>query len=130
TIGAAPMVELGLKRLLVDSGIDLQRDKVSIVPIPGSANRGVSFGVNAAKALEQGSIDGFWANGMGAEVAVRRGVGKVVLDPRRGDGPKPAFHYTAPVLVTTAAMADQKPEVAEAATRAIVQAQNALKQDV
>ena len=44
--------------------------------------------MTAAKALEERKIDGFWANGMGAEVAVRRGVGTVVLDVRRGDGPK------------------------------------------
>ena len=44
--------------------------------------------MTAAKALEDRKIDGFWANGMGAEVAVRRGVGTVVLDVRRGDGPK------------------------------------------
>jgi len=34
---------------------------------------------------------------MGTEVAVRRGVGTVVLDVRRGDGPKPCFNYLAAV---------------------------------
>ena len=48
---------------------------------------GVSFGVTAAQALADGRLDGFWANGMGAEVAVRRGVGTIVLDMRRGEGP-------------------------------------------
>ncbi len=31
-IGAAPLVDLGLKRMLVESGIDEERDKVKIVP--------------------------------------------------------------------------------------------------
>jgi hypothetical protein len=33
----------------------------------------VNFGLTAAGALKDRQIDGFWANGMGAEVAVRRG---------------------------------------------------------
>jgi ABC-type nitrate/sulfonate/bicarbonate transport system substrate-binding protein len=98
--------------------------------VPGSTGAGVSFGVNAAKALEEGKIDGFWANGMGAEVAVRRGIGTVVLDVRRGDGPKHAFGYTFPALVTTAKLVDRAPEQAAAAVRAIVNAQAALKADV
>lgn len=129
-IGAAPMVELGLKRLLADSGIDLERDHVKIAPIPGSTGAGVSFGVNAAKALEDGVIDGFWANGMGAEIAVRRGIGTIVLDVRRGDGPNTAFHYTMPALVTTARLIDHQPEIAAAAIREIVKTQKALKANI
>src|ERR1017187_8391828 len=34
----------------------------------------------AVKALEEREIDGFWADGMGAEEAARRGIGTVVLD--------------------------------------------------
>ena len=82
SIGAAPWVEMGLRRLLIAAGIDLQRDRVKIAPVPGAVGAGVNFGLTAAKALEEGKIDGFWANGMGAEVAVRRGVGMVVLDVR------------------------------------------------
>lgn len=129
-IGAAPMVDLGIRRILADSGIDLNRDGVTVMPIPGSAGAGVSFGVNAAKALEDGVIDGFWANGMGAEVAVKRGIGTVVLDARRGDGPKGTFDHTMPVLVTTAETVEHKPEMAAAAVRAIVNTQKALKQNV
>ena len=129
-IGAAPMVDTGIIRILHDSGIDLVRDNVTVMPIPGSTGQGVSFGVNAAKALEQNLIDGFWANGMGAEVAVKRGVGKVVIDARRGDGPSQAFHYTMPVLVTTADLVERKPAQAEAAVRAIIAAQKLLKKDV
>jgi ABC-type nitrate/sulfonate/bicarbonate transport system substrate-binding protein len=90
----------------------------------------VSFGVNAAKALEERKIDGFWANGMGAEVAVRRGIGTIVLDVRRGDGPKAAFGYTFPALVTTAALVERAPEQAAGALRALVKTQAALKQNI
>jgi len=62
--------------------------------VPGAQGAGVNFGVTAAQALAERKIDGFWANGMGAEVAVRRGVGSIVLDVRRGDGPKTCFNYT------------------------------------
>src|SRR5215472_47677 len=89
SIGAAPWVEMGLRRLLIEAGIDPARDRVAIAPVPGAAEAGVNFGVTAARALEAGKIDGFWANGMGAEVAVRRGIGTIVLDVRRGDGPRP-----------------------------------------
>ena len=129
-IGAAPMVDLGLRRLLKDAGIDLERDRVTIAPVPGALSPGVNFGVNAAQALADGKIDGFWANGMGAEVAVRRGVGTVVLDVRRGDGPKAAFHYTFPALVTTDDLIARAPQQAAAAVRAIVKTQDALKQNV
>ena len=38
---------------------------------------------------------------MGTEVAVRRGVGTVVLDVRRGDGPKACFNYTMASVAAT-----------------------------
>jgi ABC-type nitrate/sulfonate/bicarbonate transport system substrate-binding protein len=89
----------------------------------------VSFGVSAAGCLEEGKLDGFWANGMGAEIAVRRGVGRVLLDVRRGDGPPAARHYTFPALVATEGKIEQEPEVVAAAVRAVVKAQTALGQD-
>jgi ABC-type nitrate/sulfonate/bicarbonate transport system substrate-binding protein len=131
SIGAAPWVEMGLRRLLTEAGIDLERDGVRIAPVPGASGAGViNFGLTAAKALEEGLIDGFWANGMGTEVAVRRGVGTVVLDVRRGDGPKPCFDYTMSVLATTDSLIDRSSETAAAAIRAIVKTQAALKDDV
>jgi ABC-type nitrate/sulfonate/bicarbonate transport system substrate-binding protein len=130
SIGAAPWVEMGLRRLLIEAGIDLDRDNVKIAPVPGAAGAGVNFGVTAARALEERKIDGFWANGMGAEVAVRRGVGTVVLDVRRGDGPKPCFEYTMASIATTDRLIERSPETAAAAVRAIVKAHAALKQDV
>ena len=128
-IGAAPWVEYGLRRLLKEAGIDPEADGVDIRPIPGAAEPGVSFGVTAARALEDGKLDGFWANGMGAEIAVTRGVGTVVIDVRRGDGPARAFNYTQPVLVATDRTIAERPETAAAAVRAIVATQNRLKAD-
>jgi ABC-type nitrate/sulfonate/bicarbonate transport system substrate-binding protein len=132
TIGAAPWVEMGLRRLLIEAGIDPQRDGVTIAPVPGAAPDGgvVNFGLTAAKALEAGLVDGFWANGMGAEMAVRRGIGTIVLDVRRGDGPKPCFNYTMSALATTDRLIRDAPDVAAAAVRALVKTQMALKADV
>src|SRR5947208_4045440 len=129
-IRAAPWVEMGLRRLLIEAGIDLERDAVTIAPVPGASGTTVNFGLTAAKALEEGKIDGFWANGMGTEVAVRRGVGTVVLDIRRGDGPKPCFNYTMASIATAERLIKSSPEVAAAAVRAIRKTHAALKQDV
>ena len=129
-IGAAPMVEQGLRGLLADAGIDIERDKVTIMPVPGSSDAGASFGLQAAKALEAGLIDGFWANGLGAECAVRSGAGTVVLDVRRGDGPVRARNYTFPALITSDRLIAEHPDAVAAATRAIVAVQRALKDDV
>jgi len=129
-IGAAPWVDIGLRRLLVEAGIDLERDRVNIAPVPGAVGSGVNFGVTAARALENRKIDGFWANGMGTEVAVRRGVGTVVLDVRRGDGPKPCFNYTMASIATTDALIARSPQTAAAAVRAMVKTHTALMADV
>ena len=128
-IGAAPWVDLGLRALLKEDGIDPDTD-VNIAPIPGTVAPGVSFGVTAAAALEDGKIDAFWANGMGAEVAVTKGVGKIVLDPRRGVGPAASFNFTQPVFATTQTMIDEQPDTVAAAVRAIVNVQKAMKRDV
>ena len=128
-IGAAPWVDFGLRRLLIEAGIDLERDKVTIAPVPGAQGAGINFGVTAARALEERKIDGFWANGMGTEVAVRRGAGTVVLDVRRGDGPKPCFNYTMASIATTEQLINRSPDAAAAAVRAIVNTHAALKTD-
>ena len=129
-IGAAPLVDLGLKRLLVASGLDEARDKIQIVPVPGTfLGEKKSFGVAAAKALEAGLIDGFWANGMGAEVAVRAGTGTIVIDARRGDAPQ-ALNYTTSALITSDRMIADHPDAVAAAVRALVKTQAALKADV
>ena len=128
-IGAAPWVEMGLRRLLAEAGIDPVRDEVTIAPVPGVTGNIPNFGVSAAKALEERKIDGFWANGMGTEVAVKRGVGTIVLDVRRGDGPKAAFNYTMSSLAAADRLIEARPEAAAAAVRALVKTQRALKAD-
>ncbi|WP_326834372.1 ABC transporter substrate-binding protein [Amycolatopsis rhabdoformis] len=125
-IGAAPGPDLGLHRLLEAEGVDLKGAGVTIAPVAGVAGD-VSFGVTAAKALEEGRIDGFWANGMGTEVAVQRGVGKVVLDARR-DGSAHSL-YTFPALMTTDRTASERPEEAAAVTRGVLRAQRELRRD-
>ena len=124
-IGAAPFVELGLRRMLIEWGIDIKSDGVQIAPVPGTGP-GVSFGIQAAKSLAENQIDGFWANGMGAETAIREGVGKLVVDIRRGDEPKKAFNYTQPALITTDKLIEREPDTAAAAIRALVKTQKAL----
>ena len=125
-IGAAPGPADGLKRMLIESGIDPERD-VNIAPVPATA--GLSFGLAAASALEKGAVDGFWANGMAADIALRGGFGTLVIDARRGDGPKNAQHYTFSALVATQKTIDERPDAAAAAIRAVVRAQRALKND-
>jgi ABC-type nitrate/sulfonate/bicarbonate transport system substrate-binding protein len=126
-IGAAYWVGMTLRQLLTEGGIDPARDGVEIAPIPGAHGAGMSFGVIAAQALEDGRVDGFWANGMGAELAVRRGVGTVVIDARRDPG---IPDYTMASIVASDQLIKSSPEIAAAAVRAIVKAQQALKADV
>jgi len=129
-IGAAPWVEMGLRGLLTAAGLDPHKNDIRIGPVPGAAGSSVNFGLTAAEALKNRAIDGFWANGMATELAVTSGTGTIVLDVRRGDGPSGAFDYTMPVLATTDRLIERSPDVAAAAVRALVAAQNALKADV
>lgn len=129
-IGAAPWVDMGLRRLLFAAGLDPARDGIDIAPVPGAVGSTTNFGLTAAEALAAGKIDGFWANGMAAEIAVTSGVGSIVLDVRRGDGPPGCFDYTIPVLATTESLLERSPDIAEAALRAVIATQRALKQDV
>src|SRR5215813_11151001 len=129
SIGAAPGVNLSLQRLLLEAGIDPEKNNVQIMPIPGATGANVSFGLSAARALEEGTLDGFWANGMGCEVAIRRGVGTMVLDVRRGDGPPAARHYTFSALVATDKKLKDEPKTATAAIRAVMRAHEALRED-
>jgi ABC-type nitrate/sulfonate/bicarbonate transport system substrate-binding protein len=131
SVGAAPLVNLGLRQLLKESGIDEARDNVKIGPVPGAfLGPNKNFGVAAAKALEAGLIDGFWANGMGAEVAITGGWGTMVIDARRGDGPPKAKYYTMAAIMTSDKMIKDHPSEVGAAVRAIVKTQKALKADV
>jgi NitT/TauT family transport system substrate-binding protein len=126
-IGAAPWVEMGLRGLLTEAGIDIVRDQVSIAPVPGAVGATVNFGLTAAKALEDGKIDGFWANGMGAEVAVQSGVGKIVVDVRRGDGPKQCFNFTMASVAAADRFIAESPDRAKAVVRAIARTHARLR---
>ncbi len=127
-IGAAPGPDAAFRRMLAEAGVDPERD-LALAPVPGSGEPGVSFGVHAAQALEEGVIDGFWANAMGAEVAVRSGIGSVALDPRQGIGPPTARDYTFAALVATDRLIEDSLATAEGAVRAVVEAQRALRAD-
>ena len=127
-IAAAPGPEDGLRQMLRAVLIDPDKD-LEIVPPPPSPDAGVSFGVRAAKALQMGQVDGFWANGMGARVAVEGGYGDVVIDSRRGDGPEGSTGYTFSTLVASEKMIEAKPEVVAAGVRSVVGAQRALRRD-
>ena len=125
-IGAAPGPDSALIRLLAEVGIDSQRD-LQIMRVPGTDRPDVSFGVVAAQALESRQIDGFWANALGSETAVRRGVGRIIVDVRRGDGPAAARDFTLAALITTEALIEREPAQVAAAVRAIVSAQRVLR---
>jgi ABC-type nitrate/sulfonate/bicarbonate transport system substrate-binding protein len=57
---------------------------------------------------------------------VRHGVGKVIADVRRGDGPPGAGQYTFAALSTTEALIARHPGQVAAAVRAIVRTQRLL----
>jgi NitT/TauT family transport system substrate-binding protein len=129
-IGAAPWIAMALRQLLVDAGFEAGANEVSIMPIPGAHGAGINFGVTAARALAEGVVDGFWANGMGAAIAVKEGTGSVVLDARRDLEGRLGFDYTMPVIAATEQFLDTNPRAAAAVRRAIVTAHRALKADV
>jgi ABC-type nitrate/sulfonate/bicarbonate transport system substrate-binding protein len=123
-IGAAPGPVDGLKQMLKRAGIT----DVQVGPVPGAVGDKASFGLIAARALQEGKLDGFWANGMGMEVAVREGFGAVLLDARR-DGTPEMKGYTFPALACTEKTIRERPDVARAAINAVRSAQRALKED-
>jgi len=123
-IGAAPGPVDGLKQMLKRADIS----GVQIGPVPGAVDEKASFGLMAARALAEGRIDGFWANGMAAELAVREGVGVVVLDARR-EGTPEVKGYTFPALVCTDRTIRERPQLALAAVQAVSAAHKALKED-
>jgi NitT/TauT family transport system substrate-binding protein len=125
---AAEGPDLALRQMLIGAKIDPDRD-LQIINLPGAKARDVSFGVFAARALEAGQIDGFWANAMGAETAVSRGVGKVLVDVRRGDDPGEVRRFTFAGMVTSDIFTETNPAAVAAAVRAIVKTQKALRAD-
>jgi ABC-type nitrate/sulfonate/bicarbonate transport system substrate-binding protein len=127
-IAAAPGPVDGLRRMIQATGLDADRD-FELVPVPSASSPGVSFGVAAAEALQTGAIDGFWANGMGARLALDQGAGALVIDARRGDGPAGSLDYTFAALAAPTERIESDPEQVAGAVRAIVAAQAALRRD-
>ncbi|MEE8332819.1 MAG: ABC transporter substrate-binding protein [Alphaproteobacteria bacterium] len=125
---AAEGPDIAFKQMLRRGGLDPDRD-LKIFDLPGAKERHVSFGVFAAEALAEGKIDGFWANAMGAETAVTSGVGKIHVDVRRGDDPGDIRFATFAGLATTDDFIAREPGEVDAAVRAIVKAQQALRAD-
>lgn len=115
-----------LERLLMAGGIDFERDNVSVIPIPARAGTERKLSRIGVEALEAGVADGFWGNAMRAEVAVRQGIGTVLLDVRRGDGPEAARYFTFPSLAARDRLLQEQPDALAAVVRAVVRAQQAL----
>lgn len=120
--------EVGLRHLLRQAGIDLERDRISIVPMPATKNEHFKYRVGV-EALEQNIADAYWGNGMRLALGEKLGVARLHLDLRRGDGPPGARFYNFAALTTTERLIDERPDVAAGAVRAIVKAQKALKAD-
>ena len=117
---------LGLRHLLADAGLDLERDKVQIVPAPPTV-AGRFMGHAGVDAIAQNLADAYWGNGMRVAIGEARGIAKLHLDLRRGDGPPGARWYNFAALTTTERLIDEQPQIAAGAVRAIVKAQAALK---
>ncbi|NKB19349.1 MAG: ABC transporter substrate-binding protein [Alphaproteobacteria bacterium] len=128
TLTAAEGPDLAFKQMLRSGGLDPEND-VTIIDLPGAKDRDVSFGVFAAEGLTNGDIDGYWSNAMGAETAVSRGVGKIHVDVRRGDDPGNVRFATCAGLVSTDDYIAREPDAIDAAVRAIVKVQKALRAD-
>jgi len=128
TLTAAEGPDLAFKQMLKLAGLEPGRD-LEIVALPGAKERHVSFGVFAAEALQQRKVDGFWSNAMGAETAVSRGIGKILVDVRRGDDPGSVRHFTFAGLGVAETFLAREPQSIEAAVRAIAKAQKALREN-
>lgn len=126
-VGAAPGPDLGLRQALLRAGVDIDGANLEIAPVQSTDKSNVSFGVAAAEALAEGRIDAFWANGMGAEIAVTNGVGKVILDARRDGGMSAGFTF--PALMTTRRLIAERAEEVAAAVRGIARVHRALRDD-
>jgi NitT/TauT family transport system substrate-binding protein len=118
----------GLRHLLAESGLNLERGDAEIVPAPPT-HAGRFMGHAGVEAIKQGLADGYWGNGMRVALGEKAGVAKLHLDLRRGDGPPGARFYNFAALTTTERLVEEQPEIAAGAVRAIVKAQQALKAD-
>jgi NitT/TauT family transport system substrate-binding protein len=127
-ISAAPAwPEMALRHMLADAGIDLERDKVQIVPPPPPYGDKGFMARNGVDSIIQNTADAYWGNGMRVALGERLGIAKLHLDLRRGDGPPGARYYNFAALTARERLIIEHREVAAGAIRAIVKAQKALK---
>jgi NitT/TauT family transport system substrate-binding protein len=117
----------GLHYMLMEAGLDLERDKIQIVPPPPSYGDKGFMARNGVDAITQGLADAYWGNGMRVALGETLGIAKLHLDLRRGDGPAGARYYNFPALTTRESLVRDHPEVAAGAIRAVRSAQKALK---
>ena len=120
---------MGLRFMLTDAGLDLDRDNIKLVPPPPAYGDKGYMARNGMDAITQNLADAYWGNGMRVALGESLGVAKMHLDLRRGDGPPGARRYNFAALTTTEKLINEHPEVAAGAVRAIVRAQKMLKAD-
>ena len=93
-VSAAPAwPEMALRHMLAEAGIDLERDKVRIVPPPPPYGDKGFMARNGVDLIIQNTADAYWGNGMRVALGERLGIAKLHLDLRRGDGPPGARYY-------------------------------------
>lgn len=117
----------GLQYMLMEAGLDLERDKIQIVPPPPSYGDKGFMARNGVDAITQGLADAYWGNGMRVALGEKLGIAKLHLDLRRGDGPPGARYYNFPALTVRETLVKEQPKVAAGAIRAVRGAQKALK---
>ena len=129
-IGAAPGVDLGLKRMLAAAGLDPEADNIQIQPVPGATAPGASFW----RDRRQGPVRGphrrllGQRHGRGGGGPARRRHHRAGHPARRRDPPKPGG-YTFPALITSDRVIADDPDAAAAAVRALVKTQRALAEN-
>src|SRR5262249_8076213 len=129
-ISAAPAwPEMALRHMLVEAGIDLERDKIKIVPPPPPYGDKGYMARHGVDTITANRADAYWGNGMRVALGEHLGIAKMHLDLRRGDGPPGARYYNFAALTAPERLVSEHPEVAAGAIRAIVEAQKALKAD-
>ncbi len=126
-IGAAPGPDAVLKRLLFMAGIEPDRDGVQIGSMSEAAE--ILPASRLAWPPPRRWQKAVWVNGLAAAAALPRGIGTLLLDVRRGDGPSDARDYSFASLVTTDQFLAERAGEAEAIVRPLVSAQRALQED-
>jgi NitT/TauT family transport system substrate-binding protein len=118
-----------LRHMLDEAGLDLERDKIQIVPPPPTYGDKGYMARNGIDAITQGLADAYWGNGLRVALGEKLGIAKLHLDLRRGDGPPGARYYNFAALTAREQLVKEHPEVAAGAIRAVRSAQKALKAD-